>query len=608
MTDTPSAQGKNADPTPNEPRLESWGEIASYLRRDIRTVQRWEKEQGLPVRRLKIGKLGQVYAYRSELDKWILERQPRADAEEPSGAKDAPQSGQDGFRGIEFDERKNQKKDPPPSRSLWKKLTAGLALLVVGFLVFLVYTILQNQNPVPGKTLLFVRPFKNQSGDPNQQQFVSGLIYEMITELGRLDPKRLGVFAPSTSEALADKPIPSLKRQLNANYVLEGSVRRANDQLRIDVTLVSTDDQQPKWSNSYAGDLRDSLRFQDEVTADVAKQIGITLPASSSGSRSSAKREVDPVVYEAYLEGRLYWFNRDFPLSMAAYQRALQKDPEYAPALAGIAGTYLLLGQSPNDVWRPEAAMQKARDAAQQALAKDPTIADAHSVLANLSMSYDHNMAEAERLYRRALELDPSNVTAHEWYGDYLIVRGRLPEAEKQTERARELDPASPLFNTVRAEVYYFQRDYDAALKQATSTLDQHPTFMLTRLWLACAYREKKMYPQAIEQFDLLRRQTNNLPAMLMLYGHVLGLSGDKTAARGVLEQLKNASQTRYVPAIYFAGVYTGLGDFDQAFQWLDKAYEERDDRLIYLQAEPMADPLRKDPRFAALMKRIGLA
>jgi predicted Zn-dependent protease len=222
-------------------------------------------------------------------------------------------------------------------------------------------------------------------------------------------------------------------------------------------------------------------------------------------------------------------------------------------------------------------------------------------------MSYDHNMGEAERLYKRALELEPSNVTAHEWYGDYLIARNRLDEAENQTERARELDPASPLFNTVRAEVYYFQRKYDAAIKQALQTLDQHPNFVLARLWLASAYREKKMYTEASEQFDLLRRQSNNLPVMLMLYGHVRGLAGDHEAAQNALNQLQSASQTRYVPAIYFAGVYTGLGDRDQAFKWLDKSVEERDDRLVYLEAEPMADPLRSDPRFAALMKRVGL-
>jgi len=596
MADTPSPLGKNADPPPNEPRLESWGEIASYLRRDIRTVQRWEKEQGLPVRRLKIGKQGQVYAYRSELDKWILERQPKAEEEERNATLESP--------AVPRESEEKKEVPPEPYRKFWIWVLVGIGVMAAGFAL---HALWPKQVVLAEKTLLFVRPFKNQSEDPNQKEFVSGLTYEMITQFGKLNPKRLGVFAPTTSEALAGKSLEELKKQLKADYVLEGSVRRADNQLRIDATLVSSEDQLPKWANSYTGDVRDSLKFQDEVTADVAKQIGITLPASITDARGSGKREVDPAVYDAYLAGRLHWLDRDFPLSLASFQKALEKDPDYAPALAGIAGAYLLLGQSPNDVWRPEVAMKKARDAAQQALARDPSLADAYCVLANISMSYDHNMAEAERLYKRALDLDPSNVTAHEWYGDYLLVLKRLDEAEKQTERARELDPASPLFNTVRAEVHYFQRNYDAAIKQATQTIEQHPNFMLARLWLACAYREKKMYPQAIQQFDLLRLQSNNLPAMLMLYGHVLGLAGQSDKTRDVLAQLESAAKTRYVPAIYFAAVHTGLGDHEQAFQWLEKAYAERDDRLVYLDAEPMADPLRSDPRFASLMKRLGL-
>ena len=627
MADDPSAPGKRlvmSPPPSSEPRLESWGEVASYLRRDIRTVQRWEKEQGLPVRRLVIGKQGQVYAYRSELDRWMLERQPKVEGEEPSAFNEAPPL-------VSPDNHETEGALLVRFTRLWKPALAVLSVLpaAVYFILFLHPSRPKNNlGPVPTKILLFVRPFT--SLNPTEKEFVDGLTDEVITQLGRVDPKSIGVFAPTTSKELATKNIQELRNSLNANFVLEGSVRRASEQIRIDINLISTADQTPAWTNSYTGNLGNVLAFQDAVAIDVAKHLILALPALNTpgnterpsiqaiprelpGPPGASMRAsvntaaVDPQVYEAYLSGRVYLLDRDFPRSMDAFQRALQKDSQYAPALVGLSMSVLLLAETPNDALRPTDAMPKARQAAYQGLGLNPNLSDAYCVLANIAQAYDHDLPEAERLYKKAIYLDPSNVTALKWYSDYLFVTNRLPEAMKEIDRALELDPASPLLNTAKAEVKYYQRDFDGAIAQAQRTLSQHPEFLLARFWLASAYRQKKMFPEAIQQFAELHKGYPDNSAMLMAYGHALAVSGDQAGAKKILGELQAQSPSHYVPALYIAGIYAGLADVDQAFHWLDRAYAEKNDRLVYLGVDPLADPLRSDPRFSVLMKKVGL-
>lgn len=627
MSDNPSSPGRKSDTLPlppDEPRLESWGEIASYLRRDIRTVQRWEKEQGLPVRRLVIGKMGQVYAFRSELDRWMLERQPRPEPDLPGHPPEVP------LRDATLVE-------PPVSRQTRKRFSRSMVLAVLGGLLFslaIVYVLWPPRTPPPrfpatSRLLLFVRPLTDLSPNPGEKEFADGLTDEMITQLGRVAPKSLGVFAPTTSKELATRTIRELKRDLNADFVLEGSVRRESEQIRIDIDLISTADQTHTWTNSYTGSLRKFLTFQDQVTTDVVKHLILALPSlnstdgASSASNSSLTHAldnsllershtaptatVDPDVSTAYLSGRVYLLDRDFARSVTAFQHALDKDPRYAPALAGLAMSVLLLGESPNDALPPLEALPKARQSAYQALKLDPNLSDAYCVLANFSQAYDHNLAESERLYQKAIELDPSNVTALKWYADHLFVTNRLAEASREIDKALEIDPASPLLNTARAEIKYYQRDFDGTIEQAQRTTVRYPEFILARFWLASAYRQKKMFPQALEQFDELRKHYPSNSAMLMAYGHTLALSGDRAGALKVLSQLQSESRSRYIPSTYIAGMYTGLGDVQQAFYWLDKAYAEKNDRLVYLGVDPIADPLRSDPRFAALMKKVGL-
>src|SRR5712691_6110112 len=325
MADAPLSERQKPEPPTDEPRLESWGEIAAYLRREIRTVQRWEKYQGLPVRRLQIGKLGSVYAYRSELDKWYRERQPHAengegDAEDGNGEVAAHVTV---VTEADKEESKNEtsSSELPPPRPRFTRLHITitlLGLLVLAAVTPAVYLLRRGHSSArsasAGKLRLVVLPFTNLSGDPQQDYFSAGLTEEMITQLGRLDPERLGVIAATTaSKLVAGKSITEIGRTFDVQYALEGSARRVGNQVRIDVQLIQVSDQTHLWADSYTGDLGDILRVQDEVAAAVARQISVALPVSSIGANSSARaasRAVNPEAYDAYLRGRFYWTNR----------------------------------------------------------------------------------------------------------------------------------------------------------------------------------------------------------------------------------------------------------------------------------------------------------
>jgi TolB-like protein/cytochrome c-type biogenesis protein CcmH/NrfG len=604
--------GPEGSPLP-EKKLVSWKEIAVHLGREVRTVQRWEKTEGLPIHRHEHQKKSTVYAYASELDAWFKKRQPVDDPEADAAFVPDPDT-------VETNSTTGNGDpvvpipvplpvEPPPASTGKRIAISAAAVAMLCLLSYGVYRWFHAAGAAPDKIRLVVLPFANLSGDPKQDYFSAGLTDEMITRLGSLDPQRLGVIAATSSTALSGKPLGEIGRALNVQYALEGSVRREGNHVRIDVQLIQVSDQTHLWANSYDRDLNDILLVQDEVGAAVASQIRVALAtATETGTSRVATRSVNPEAYDAYLQGRFYWTNRgDLHKSIEAYQQAVEKDPQYALAYAGLASSYALLGQVPYDDMRPLEAKPKAREAAEHALQLDPLLGEAHSVLANVAFSYDWNFEVAEREFQRALALSPNNPTPHLWYGHYCIVRNRLPQALEENSRTLDLDPVSPLFNTVRAEIYYHARNYDAAIAQARRTTEQYPNYWLAYIWLGSALREKKMYKDALEQFSQGRKLSGDHPVMLALYGHALALSGDAAGARKVLADLKRLAQSRYVSSLYFAAVYTGLGENRTALDWLDRAYKERNDRLVYLGADPMADPLRSDPRFAQLLSKIGL-
>jgi len=624
MPENESPQGPGGSPLPDK-KLVSWKEIAVHLGCEIRTVQRWEKTEGLPVKRHEHLKKSTVYAYASELDEWFKTRQPTADPEADAAVtvepdvEASPEEGNGNAALPVADSTSLEEQTHPVTGekpqlfpwAKWKRLgivLAAAAVLALG--AYGAYLWFPKSDSTPRRSRLVVLPFTNLSGDSTQDYFSAGLTDEMITRLGNLDPQRVGVIAATSSSVLAGKPIAQIGHALDVQYALEGSVRRDGNRVRIDVQLIQVSDQTHLWADSYDRDLNDILRVQEDVCNAVVSQIRLALNPSDAKkvAEHATLRSVNPEAYDAYLRGRFYWTNRgNLHASIDSYQKAIQKNPQYALAYAGLASSYALLGQVPYDDMSPLDAKPKAREAAQRALQLDPQLAEAHAVLANVAFSFDWNFENAEQEFQRALTLGPNNPTPHLWYGHYCIVRNRLPQALEENSRTLELDPVSPLFNTVRAEIHYHSRNYDAAIEQARRTVEQYPNYWLAYIWLGSAYREKKMYIEALRQFSKGRQLSGDHPVMIALYGHALALSGDAAGARKALAELQRLAQSRYVSSLYFAAVYTGLGENRTALDWLDRAYKERNDRLLYLGADPMADPLRSDPRFTQLMAKIGV-
>jgi TolB-like protein/tetratricopeptide (TPR) repeat protein len=617
-----ATSGPEGLPLPGK-KLDSWGEIASYFQREIRTVQRWEKDEGLPIHRHEHKKKSTVYAYTSELDNWFKRRQPEDDPEADAAfvaeaEVDTPQGKANDDSTLADDKPADPIVDEPTNRMT--RLGRWLGVAAIGSaLLFVMSSKLYHRyqaGPVQQESVrLVVLPFVNLSGDPKQGYLSAGLTDVITTQLGRLDPQHLRVIAPTSASVMSGKPISEIRQALNVQYVLEGSVQRVANQIRIDVRLIQASDEAQAGSDSFTRDLSDFLQVESEVSEAIAGRIVSTLPGASSAAAVQGKPHLGVVVpaeaasksSDAFLKAEILWTNRgDLKQSIALFEEAIQQNPNYAQAYAGLANATAIVGQVPNDGMSPQEAKPRAREAAQHALALDPRLAEAHAVLGNVAMSYDWDFATAEKELKTAIEMNPNYPFAHEWYAHLLMAEGRYEEALAESHHLLELEPATPLFHAVRVETLYYARKYDEAIEEAQGVVKDNPNFALAYYWLGCAYREKKMYPEAIATFERARKLTADLPFMVMAYGHAQALAGNAGEARKTLRLLIQMQQTRPVPDIYLAAIHVGLGEKDEAFRLLSNDYQKRVDRLIYLRVEPMADPLRSDPRFTQLIAKIG--
>jgi len=614
-----ATSGRKGSTFPDK-KLDSWGEIASYLGREVRTVQRWEITEGLPVHRHEHKKKSTVYAFAGELDEWIRKRQPKDDpAADDAFAREQELSGADSPIDIV---------EPPPALApaptpdsvktpaVGKRVVA--AIFTLGILSALSLGLYRWFRPTivgSDKIRLVVLPLVNLSGDAKQDYLSAGLTDVITTQLGRLDPEHLRVIAPTSAKVMSGKPIAEIRQKLDVQYIVEGSVQPVANQIRIDIRLIQTSDEAQAGSDSFTRELSNFLRVESDVAEAVAHKILATLPAASLSANSQATpppglitAEAASKSSEAFLKGEILWTNRgDLKKSIALFEEAIEENPYNALAYAGLANATALIGQVPNDGMRPQEAKSKARDAAQRALKLDPRLVEAHAVLGNVAMSYDWDFPGAEKEFKTAVKLNPNYTFAHEYYAHLLMVEGRYEEALAETRQALELEPALPIFRVVKAEILYHARRYDQAIEETTAVIKSHPEFVFAYYWLGCAYQAKKMYPEAIATFERARKMTGDWPFIIMATGHAQALAGNTVEATNAINKLTQMKQTRVIPDIYLAAIYVGLGDKDQAFHYLDAAYQERVDRLVYLNVEPMSDPLRSDPRFAQLMAKIGL-
>jgi TolB-like protein/Flp pilus assembly protein TadD len=621
-------------------RLDSWKEIAAYLNKEVRTVQRWEKSLGLPVRRIAQGKQGTVFAYKLDLDAWWQESQTKLENEDdPPGHGPISRSNVSGssVAGSKVDEanaagssvpsssiaRSNvvmlpsaagrPEKDEPGNIAivdgqpdLVRRLTVLCLLIIVAAGVASVAARFWLQTPGGGpraKMVLAVRPFKNMSGDPGQDFVADGLTEEMITRLGQLHPEEMGVIR--LSPAYASSTFDRIAKEVHANYVLEGGVRQSGKRVAITAQLIQVSDQTQVWGESYERDLQDVLSIQAEVASAIAGGVLNKLPHAHP-----LVRQVNREAYLAYLEGRYFWNKRTeegFSKAITLFKRSIEIDPTYAPPYAGLADCYELLGSAPYSTLAPKEAFPQAEAAARKALELDPTLAEAHVPLGYSELVYEWNLPEARKEFDKALQLRPGYATAHQFYGYYLTAMGKLDEAIVERKKAVDLDPISPLLNSALAEAYYHARRFDVTIDESHKALELDPGYAIALVNIGRAYEQMGMHQQARDAFQTILAFAPNSPAILALMGHEYAVSGDMAHANQILARLTALSSKKYVPAVYFALVYIGLGRKDDAFRWLDKAYGERCEYLVYLSSEPLADPLRADPRFSGLLSRIGL-
>jgi len=489
-----------------------------------------------------------------------------------------------------------------------------ITALVLGatFLVSVYFAQRRLRPPQPqGKIMLAVLPFNNLSEDPAQEYFADGFTEEMITQLGRLGQGQLGVIARTSAMQYRNtqRRADQIGRELGVEYLLEGSVHREGDRVRITAQLIQVRDQTHVWAEEYDRDLQDVLILQRDVARSIAREIEVKLTPQLQ-SRLAITPAVDRKAYELYLKGRYFWNKRTeegFAKAIDYFQQAIAQDPNYAQGYAGLADAYALLGSMADAEIPRKEAMPRARAAALKALEIDETLSEAHTSLAFVRMHYDWDWPGAEKEFERAIQLNPGYATAHQWHAYNLMVQGRTEESLTEIHQALELDPLSLIINTDAIELTYYARRYDEAIRLGRKTIEMDPRFPLAHAFTALCYLQKKEYAQAIMELqDAVLESGDRIDTRANLAA-AYALAGRPDEARKALKGLKNDSPQRSDTAFHVARVYVAVGEKDEALSLLEKAYHERSGPLILLQVDPGNDSMRSDPRFQDLRRRIGL-
>jgi tetratricopeptide (TPR) repeat protein len=375
------------------------------------------------------------------------------------------------------------------------------------------------------------------------------------------------------------------------------------------VRLVRVSDGAQLWSETFDEKFTDMFAVEDSISQQVAKALSLELSGEEQ-QRLSKRYTENSDAYQLYLKGRYFWDKRTpaaVDESIGYFRQALEADPRYALAYAGLADSYLLQGSSGYSELRPREAMPKAQAAAEHALALDDTLAQPHTSLAYCKLIYEWDWPGSEREFRRALDLNPSDTTALHWYSHYLTAMGRHDESIAVSKRALEINPVDLSLNEHLAWAYLMARQYDGATEQCRKTLEMDPNFALAHRRLGEAYQHQGRYPEAIAEFQKGLALSGGAVVYQALLGQTYALAGRRDEALKVIEALETLSRQRYVSPATIAAIYTGLGDRDQAFHWLDRACDERCDALAYAKVDPGFDNLRSDPRWPSLLKRLGL-
>jgi TolB-like protein/Flp pilus assembly protein TadD len=488
-----------------------------------------------------------------------------------------------------------------PGRLIFVKVLLGALVLYFG--IQIVPPAMQHVLDwfTPPRLLLAIQPFKTLGGDADSRHIAEIVNEEIFTRLSELHPQRLGVVEVTTEGS--GTSFEQICNRARPTFVLAGAVHRDGTQMAITDQLVSCKDQTGLVGDRHA--ISSDGSGLGPIVDDIVQKVLGTLPKDVQPAH-----QLNPKAYDAYLQGRFEWNRRTTQSLMEAissFEKAIEYDGTYAPSYAGLADCYALLGTLPYNALPPNEAFPKAKANAQKALELDEGLAEAHVSLGYSALVYDWNYPQAEKEFKTAIALRPGYATAHQYYAYYLTAMGDASGAIAERKIAVSMDPRSPLLNTALGEAYYQARQFSTSLGPNQASLSIDPHYAVAVINLGRAFEQMGMYPKAQQAYQSILAFAPHDPALLALIGHLYAVSGQPAAARKIISQLRQMSVERYVPSLYIAMIYIGLGDNNQAFVWFDKAYAERCDYLVYLPTDPMADPIRSDPRFTALLERLGL-
>jgi TolB-like protein/DNA-binding winged helix-turn-helix (wHTH) protein/Flp pilus assembly protein TadD len=483
-------------------------------------------------------------------------------------------------------------------------IVVGLALCIS---ILAALSVIAGVGRSPRIRSLAVLPLDNLSGDTGQDYFADGMTDELITDLAQIRALRVVSRTSVMMYKGTRKPLPEIARELNVDAVVEGSVLRSGDQVRITAQLIQVPDDKHLWANSYQGNVRDTLAVQNQVARAIAEEIRIEVTPQEKAALKK-ERPIDPEAHEAYLKGRYFWNQRTaagFKNAVIYFNQAVARDPGYAAAYSGLADTYALLGDWQYSVMTPKEAMPRAEAAARRALELDDSLGEAHASLAFCLEGFDWNFAAADKEFQRAIELGPGYATAHHWYAWHLSLIGRGKEAIAEMEKAENLDPISPIINADLAELLLIQHLPDESIQQSLTSIEMNPGFAYGHAQLAQAYIEKRMFKGAVRELQKAIQISGESPALNANLARAYAGLDRKAEAVALLNNLKSSSVPDDAHATHIAMIYTALGNKDEALIWLNQGYEERFNPGVL--TRPCFDPLRSEPRFQDILRRVGL-
>jgi len=484
----------------------------------------------------------------------------------------------------------------------------GVPLLVLAAIVYVVLTRQRSRSATPAVRSIVVLPFQNLSGDASQDYLVDGVTDALIGDLAQIGALRVISRTSAMHYKGTNKSLPEIAKELNVDAVVEGTVQRSGERVHVRAQLIHAASDSHLWAADYDRDSRDILDLQSEVARAIASEVSIKITPAEQ-RLLVPKRTIARAAIDNYLQGRYFWNRRteeDMRKAIGYFEAAISADANYAQAYAGLADSYNQLGTVMIGVMPPSEARRTGEIAARKGLEIDNEVAEAHAALAYENF-FNWNWASAEEEFKRSIQLNPNYASAHSHFALYLVARERIDEAVAETNRAQELDPLSLSISASRGFLLMNARRYEEAIEQERRVIAIDPNHYQAHWFRALTYLANRQIDQAIATSEKAVAISNRAPAALGVLGMAYGAAGRKGEANQILNELLQLEKQRYVSPMAFVYVYTGLGNKDQSFAWLEKAHQERSNGIAFFKVSPTVDPLRSDPRFVDLLKRIGL-